>query len=145
MLHTLNLTNFRGAFPAYANAVTFPDAMLLAYFANATSYIDANDNWSGLNSATLDWALQLLTAHITASFVLISKGKTNIIIQGSSISKVSVTLTPPPDGSSWEWWLSTTPYGIQLRALLDVQSAGGWSVGGIPERRGFRKAYGTFS
>ena len=143
--HTLNLTTFRAAFPAYSNSTSFPDAQIQAYFANATSYINANDSWcGGLSGATLDWALQLLTAHITASFVLISQGKTNIIINSSTVSKVSVSLTPPPAKTTWEWWLSSTPYGLQLLALLDVQSAGGWSVGGLPERRAFRKVGGVF-
>lgn len=143
--HTLDLAAFRAAFPAYSNATTFPDAQLLAYFQNATMYVSANDSLcGGLNGAMLDWVLQLMTAHITASFVLISQGKTNIVITGSTVSKVSISLEPPPTRDAWGWWLATTPYGLQISALLDVQAAGGWSVGGLPERGGFRKAGGTF-
>ena len=142
--HTLNLTAFRTAFPAFSNTGTFPDSMLNAYFSNASSYISAWDNYSGLNGATLDWALQLLTAHLAQSFVLIGLGKTNIVIAGSGVAKVNVSLKPPPDGSAIEWWLATTPYGIQLWALLDVNSVGGWVIGGLPESSAFRKVGGVF-
>jgi len=140
----LNLSSFRSSFTAFANSATYPDVMINAYYANAGAYISQNDACGGLNGATLDFALQLLTAHLLQSFSMISAGQTNVLVSATSIDQVSVTLTPPPAKTGWEWWLATTPYGLQLWALLNVQSTGGWSVGGRPEVCAFRKVGGSF-
>jgi hypothetical protein len=66
-------------------------------------------------------------------------------VSGASVDKVSVTLTPPPVKSQWQWWMSLTPRGAQLLALLKSKAAGGLYVGGLPaERAAFRKAGGVF-
>jgi hypothetical protein len=54
-------------------------------------------------------------------------------------------MQPPPETNQWQWWLSLSPWGQQLLALLLVKSAGGFYIGGFPERQGFRKAYGLFN
>lgn len=142
--NVLNISAFRGAFPAFADPTKFPDVMLNAYYANAGLYIDQNDNCSGLNGATLDFALQLMTAHLLYSFTLIAAGQTSVVVQGATIDKVTVSLTPPPVKNMWQWWLATSPYGLQLQALLSVRSVGGWAIGGNPERMAFRKVGGFF-
>lgn len=142
--NVLDITAFRAAFPAFADATKFSDAMLNAYYANAGCYIDMNDNCSGLNGACLDFALQLMLAHLLYSFTLISAGQTSVIVQGATIDKVTVSLTPPPAKNMWQWWLATSPYGLQLQALLQAKSVGGWAIGGLPERMAFRKVGGMF-
>ena len=142
---TLDTTAFRAAFPEFADTTAWPDATLQANYTVAGEFIDNNDNLcGGLKDATLERALQLFTAHLCKLSALIAAGTTPSIVQSSSVDKVSVTLVPPPIKSQWQYWLNTTPYGQQLLALLSVLSMGGWTVGGIPERQGFRTAFGTF-
>ena len=140
----LNIANFRAAFPAFSNAITYPDALLNLQYANAGTYISQNDSYDGLSGASLDFALQLLLCHLLFSYSLIANGQTNVIVSSSTVADVSVSLEPPPAKTSWQWWLSTSPYGLQLLALLKLQSAGGWAIGGLPESRAFRKVGGIF-
>ena len=142
--NVLDIPAFRIAYPAFADVVKFPDVMLNAMYQNAGNYISQNDSASGLNGAMLDYALQLMTAHLLQSSVLIASGQTSVIITSSSVGSVSVSTMPPPVKSAFGFWLATTAYGQQLRAMLTVQSVGGWSVGGSPERSAFRKVGGIF-
>ena len=74
------------------------------------------------------------------------KVKSTIRERGSLkiIDKVTVTNMPPPVKNGWQFWLATTPYGMQLWALLKRMAGAGLYIGGLPERRAFRKVFGTF-
>ncbi len=76
--------------------------------------------------------------------VLASGEGAPVIIASATIDKVTIATKPPEARNEWRYWLLTTPYGTQLLALLEMLSAGGWSIGGLPERTGFRKIGGTF-
>lgn len=144
---TLVIADFRAAFPQFANATTFPDVMVQLNFDMATAYVSA-DTYGGMPTAARTSALYLMTAHLLALGVIIAAGGYTGrpgIVTASRVGDVQVTLLPPPIGTSqWRWWLNTTPYGAQLVALLDVQSVGGFVVGGLPERDAFRKVGGIF-
>lgn len=121
---------FREQFPAFANPTTYPDAKLEMYWDQATCYVsDLNYGW--LRDKCRRLAIDMMTAHLLALSILIAAGQTPNIVQGSTIDKISVTLKPPETPDQWAWWLNTTPYGMELLALLQVRSAGGWytSVG----------------
>lgn len=143
-LHIFNVAAFRVQFPEFASSVTYPDLTLSAYWDMATNYISASDSSFGLTGASVDLALNLMVAHLARSFALLNAGKTTVVVTGSSEGSVSVSLTPPPVKNAWQWWLATTPYGMQLRALLQVLSAKLPYVGGGLERASYRKAGGVF-
>lgn len=134
---TLDIPAFRLAYPAFANDTAFPDDTLLRYFSTAGAYI-ANQNYGWLVDDARYLALTLMTAHLAALSVMIASGDTPGLMQGATIDKVSVTLTPPPVKTQFGWWLSLTPYGAQLYALLKLHSAGGFFVGGSATRAGLR-------
>ena len=139
---------FRTQFPAFADAVAWPDDMLQAQFDMACCHISPKPG-KRLHGDCLTKALYLMTAHLLA---LLSGGGSNGgtapvmgMVSAATVDKVSVTLTPPPLKSQWAWWMSLTPYGASLLALLKQRAAGGLYVGGAPpERAGFRKAGGVF-
>jgi hypothetical protein len=139
--HALDLVNFRALFPEFAT--TPNDAQLAAYWGMATQYMSPNDGVV-LYGDTLQLGLNLMTAHLAKSMTLISSGKQSVVVSSSSEGSVSVSLVPPPIKSGWQWWLSTTPYGAQLWALLNIKTAGGLMVGGSLERASFRHAGGVF-
>jgi carbohydrate-selective porin OprB len=141
--HVFDVAAFRLTFPAFADAGTFPDAMLQMYWDLGTSYISASDGWA-LNGATLQNALNMMAAHLTWSFKLITDGTQAVVIKGSTIDKTQVQLEPPPVKDAWQWWLATTPYGQMLWGLLSATSAGGFFIPGRPERAAFRKVGGRF-
>lgn len=142
MIIDLNIAAFRINFPAYASESDYPDSRLNAQYAIGKCYIADND--CTLPAECREYALQLMLAHLLNIQDKITSGvPTNIVVSGSEGS-VSVSLAEPPNSDTWTYWFSTTPYGLQLIAMLDAQSAGGFFVGGSEERRGFRKINGGF-
>lgn len=142
---TYSDSTFRAQFPAFADATKFPEAALSATWTTGTAYIspNANPGWTG-NPAQLQRALDLLCAHLTQLGVQIANGTPMGVMSAASEGSVSITLQPPPVKSAFGYWLSTTPYGNELRMLLDVVGGVGFYVGGSCERQGFRKAGGGF-
>lgn len=131
---------FRLAFPEFAS---LSDATLQAYFDAGTCYVSPQD-YGWLSGACRARALDLMTAHLAKLAAIIATGTLPGLEQSASIDKISVTMTPPPLKNQWQWWLSLTPYGQQLLALLTARSVGGFYIGGLPERSAFRKVGGVF-
>lgn len=132
--------DFKAAFPAFANSA---NVQLEMYFDFATDII-SDFAPCGTSDKIQTRYLYLMTAHLTQLAVLIAAGESGQIVTGATIDKVSVTLQPPPEKNQWQWWLNQTPYGQQLLAILQAQSAGGFFIGGTPERAGFRRFGGYF-
>lgn len=145
---TLVIADFRAAYPQFANATTFPDALLNLQFGMATGFV-SDSTYGCMSVPVRTSALYLMLAHLLALGVIIAdggsyQGVAGIVTQ-SKVGDVSVSLAQPPYGTSqWRYWLSLTPYGLQLLALLDAQAVGGFYVGGLPERSAFRKVAGIF-
>lgn len=143
---TLDPAAFRALFPQFADPAKFPDAALSIQFGAATGYVSA-DTYGDMTVGARTNALYLMLAHLMAIGVIIAQnnyqGQVGIVT-GAVVDHVQITLTPPPVKSQWQWWLNTTPYGAQLVALLQAQAAGGFYVGGLPERAAFRKVGGIF-
>lgn len=137
---TFNVAEFRAQYPQFANTPP-TDATLQSYFDQAGSYV-TNSNYGWLNGINRALALNLLTAHIAALMAAIAAngaaGGQSGVVTGATIDDVSVTLEAPPTKNGWQYWLAQTPYGQQLWALLTMQSAGGFFIGGAPTRSGFR-------
>ena len=143
---TLDPAAFRALFPQFADATKWPDAALSIQFGAATGYVSA-DTYGDMPVAARTNALYLMTAHLLALGVIIAQNNYSGqvgVVQGAVVDHVQITLTPPPVKSQWQWWLNTTPYGAQLLGLLEAQAAGGFFVGGLPERAAFRKVAGIF-
>lgn len=145
MTHTLDITKFRALFSEFANDVKYPDVLLQTWYTVAGEYLSLEDYASGLNGNTLDLALMQLTAHLMKSSVILTGGKgAPMVVTSATVDKVTVSTLPPPIKSAWEYWLSTTPYGLQLWALLSMRSAGGYVYGGSCELSAFRRVGGMF-
>jgi hypothetical protein len=141
---TFDVEEFRAQFPAFADVTTYPDLTLEAYWDAAILYISPNVGCR-MTAAQRLRALYLLTAHLTVISTRAANGSKNTyIMQSSAIDKVSVSVVPPPLRDEWGFWLSSTPYGLQLLALLTAASMGGMIIGGLPESSGFRKVGGIF-
>jgi hypothetical protein len=142
---------FRSQFPEFSDGTKYPMALLCAYFEMAGEFISVGRSClSILNGCSGQLALNMMTAHLYvlgAAQTAAADGPGTV--QGgfetsASIGSISVSTLAPPVDSMWAWWLAQTPYGQMLLALLRVKSVGGTSVGGAPERMGFRKIGGVF-
>lgn len=145
---TLDIPTFRLLYPEFANATTFSDAYIEAQWDVAVATMGDRDGWA-LAGAALRNALNLLTAHQMKLALIAGTGGSGGggvagVVTGATIDKVSVQLAAPTTRSGWQYWLASTPYGMQLWAFLSVKSAGGLYIGGRPERRAFRKVGGFF-
>lgn len=132
---------FQAQFPVYASSPI--EAVLQGYWDKATCYISDLDQGI-LSGGCRRYALNLLTAHYAYISPLIAEGQTLTIMKGASIDKVSITVEPPKSPDALYYWYNTSPYGIELLALLTSKSAGGYYVGGLPETQAFRKFNGVF-
>jgi hypothetical protein len=140
-----NPTVFRAQFPAFSCETGYPTALLQMYWDTATCFISASDcPCQALNGGCRELALNYMTAHLLALNNMVKEGQTPGMVSSSTIDKISVTLTTPPQPNQWQWWLNLTPYGMQLLALLQLKTVGGWYIGGRPETAGFRKVGGVF-
>lgn len=140
---TYNDQAFRNQFPQFENSTFYPPAQLESWWDMGNSYININNQYP-FRDNQLQLAADLMCAHLAASFSLINSGTPSVVVQGSSEGSVNVSLVPPPTANAFGWWLATTPYGSQLRALLRLVANVGLFVGGSPENLVFRRAGGVF-
>jgi Protein of unknown function (DUF4054) len=139
-----NDTLFRAQFPEFADTTAYPAATLSQWWTMGTNYISTSQPGWLFSGAAAQLANDLMGAHLAKTFSLIAGGSTPGVMQSASEGSVSVSMVPPPVKSAFGYWLATTAYGAQLRALLRAIAGPGLYVGGLPERAGFRKTGGVF-
>lgn len=135
---------FRSSFPAFGDATKYPDEMLQSYWDAACCFISPVD-FGSLHGDCRFRALNLMTAHIAQTATQAGQGQPVTVALSATVGAVSVSSMPPPIKSRFQYWLYTTPYGVQLAALLGLKGVGGIYVGGLPEKSAFRKVGGTFA
>lgn len=142
---TYDDAQFRATIPFFANATTYPQALMQQFFTNGIAYI-SNYNAGILQGDRRQLALYLMTGHLAAlnDLIIANDGSVPGLVTNAKVDKVQVQITPPPAKDQWEYWLNLTPWGQQLLALLQVASAGGFFIGGRPEGLGFRRVFGGF-
>jgi hypothetical protein len=134
---------FREVFPQFASTAFFPESRIQTNWDMAINFISDENGGAycgSLNFNQQKLAINYMTAHLLALFSIIDTGQTTGVIQSATIDKISVTYMPPPMRDEWRWWLSQTPYGQQLLALLSTLAVGGFYYGGRPELASFRRA-----
>jgi Protein of unknown function (DUF4054) len=146
MTFVFDISQFRTWYPEFADPVAFPDATLQMYYDLSLCYISDNDRsgFNALSGMCLYRAITLMTAHLTKISIKTNAGKSPTLVQAATVDKISITLTPPPVPNEWRYWLNQTPYGQAYLALLESYAAGGFMVGGLPEKSAFRKVDGIF-
>lgn len=148
---TFDEANFRAMFPEFSDAAVYPSAVLAGYWSMAGLFISSSEcPYSTLSGDQRAAALNMLTAHLLMLGIqartksgLVS-GKSGGFTTSASVGEVSVAKLAPPVSDGWQFWLSGTPYGQMLWALLSMLSVGGFAIGGLPEREGYRKVGGVF-
>ncbi len=139
----LDLVLFRAQFPAFESSTKYPDVLIQMYWDEVTCII-SDQSYGLLYGCCRQLALNMLLAHFLGMAAAVNKGRQGGFVSSSTIDKVSVTKAAPPTPDMFSWWLSQTPYGIQLLALLDAKSVGGYYIGGRPESSAFRRVGGFF-
>ncbi len=136
--------NFRLQFPEFASMATHPVAVLQSFWTMGTAYVSINNPNAVWTQQQAQLANDLMAAHLTKLNSQIAAGSAPGVVTGATEGSVSVSLAPPPTMTGFQYWLSSTPYGMQLRALMSAAFGVGFLVGGSFERAGFRKGGGVF-
>lgn len=128
---TVSATSFRTAFPEFADASTYPDAMVDLWIA-AAGQLMAADRWASL----LDLGTQLFVAH---NLVLGARdrkaaanggvgGTSGGVVASKSVDKVSVSYDTGAGtlegGGAW----NLTTYGVRYLQLARMIGAGGMQI-----------------
>lgn len=144
----MDATEFRKMFPAFEG---LDGATIQLWAEVATEFLKSS--WA-LSGKRYEIASKLMTAHLIhcnyqesdpyLNQTSNSGGNSVGIVASASEGSVSVSFTTPPTKNAWQHWLASSPYGLQLWALLKQLSAGGFYLGGLPERQAVRKVGGVF-
>jgi Protein of unknown function (DUF4054) len=134
---TYNDALFRVQIPAYAAIPPYSEAILQGWWDVAINYVSDQGNFGSLQDGKRQYAINLMMAHLIYIQNLIASGTVPYLMQNSTIDKVSVGLTPPPIPNQWRWWMMVSPYGQMLLALLQINSVGGFYIGGSAPRDAF--------
>lgn len=134
---------FRDKFPEFPNP-PYTDPILQRKWDAGTCIIDPNDSGCFMDTKQLTCVLDLMVAHLLKLQEMLDMGQNVVAVTSATIDKVSVSVEPPKAATQYQLWLSTTPYGQEIRVILQVSSVGGTYIGGLPERRAFRKVGGRF-
>lgn len=140
--HTLDLAVFRAGYPMFSDPTLWPDAYIQMSFDTAVLFLGSWDTCA-LEGDRRQTALYLLTAHILmtngAAVLPAGSGAGVGAITQATIDKVSVTRAAPPAKGVLAFWLSGTPWGVLLWAMLKQTVAGGFYAVGRPEQAAFRR------
>lgn len=140
---TPNEGDFRLQFPYFNDTIEFPYATVQVALGAAQCHIKPTSCGRLRGTCGLR-AIYLMAAHLLYIQQQAATGGTAGVITGSAVDKVSVSFATPPAKSQWQFWLSSSPYGMELQGLLAQKSVGGFYIPGSAERSGFRKAGGRF-
>lgn len=135
---------FRSMYPEFSDEAKYPTAVLVMWWDDVGCWISDGGSGGILFGDCTANAMYMLLAHFMRIGKDIATGQQVGFKTGASIDKISVSYLAPPSQDQFSWWLASTPYGTQLAAYLEMKAVGGTSVGGLPERQGFRKATGVF-
>lgn len=142
--HVLDPAEFRTLYPQFADETLYPDATLQMWWTLASIAMDTVDNCV-LSGDALQQAIYMLMAHIGTIMTRTAEGQTAVgPVSSATIDKVTVAHAVPPFKNGWQAYLSQTPYGMQLWALLEAAAAGGFYIGGRPESSSIRKVGGRW-
>lgn len=136
---TITVSEFRSAMPAFSDATKYSNTLVSTFIDQAGNYISTK-NCGVLRDNSRVYALELMTAHLLTLNDMILSGNIGASskITSTSIDKISVSTQAPNTRNEWAYWLSLTPYGTALLALLQSKAPFGIYSGGTNYRGSLR-------
>lgn len=128
----VTISEFRQRFPVFSDTEKYSDALIQSMLDMAQTYISPQENCL-VNSETIKNMIYLMTAHLTQINSSLANGNSVEQISSASVGGVSVSKVVPKNATELDYWLNTTPYGMQLLATLSSLSAIGLYIGGQKE------------
>lgn len=131
---TVTVAEFRQMFPAFSDTTKYSDTTIQIQLDTAQLYISPEENCL-VSSAVLKQMIYLLTAHLLSINTALANGDMSAggQVASASVGGVSVSKAIPKNRTDFEYFLNSTGYGMQLLALLNLQSVVGIYFGGQKE------------
>lgn len=135
----ITVDEFRSAMPAFSNSTKYPDEKVQLFIEQSYNYISPEKGCL-LKCKTRKYALELMAAHLLMLNDKILSGDMSAggRVTSANIDKISVSLEAPKNQNDWAYWLSLTPYGLALSALLSSKAPIGIYSGGTNYRGSLR-------
>lgn len=111
---TVNPTTFRELFPKFKK---LSDAAIENLYCGVGAYISTVPGAIGLTECLQKRGVYLATAHL--AFMAENPDKFRQVSSASEGS-VSASFTPPPTKDIRDYWLSLSPYGMELLTILSM-------------------------
>lgn len=128
----VSLQGFLQEFPEFNND-TYTNICPTA-FRQAKIYIPIK-NQGRLNDDKRVLAIYLLTAHLSTLMYRQQSGQGQAgAVASAAVGEVNISYVQIPNLDMWSYWLSLTPYGLDLLGLLETLSCVPFYVGGSLER-----------
>lgn len=129
---TVSLAEFYTEYPEF-NTEAYTNICPTA-FRQAKTYISIKND-GRLKDDKRVLAIYLLTAHISLLNYRNQTGQGQSgAVASASVGEVNISYVQIPNLDSWSYWLSLTPYGLELLALLETLSCVPFYIGGSLER-----------
>lgn len=143
MKHELDIAAFRASFPPFSNETAWPGPYIQSAWDMAVDYFGADDSCR-LSGETKQRQLNLMTAHLLTTWGPVQQATAGAspalgAVTSATVDKVTVQRAGPPVRSALAYWLSSTPWGVALWALLSRSVAGGFFATGRAETAAFRR------
>ena len=111
---TVNPTTFRELFPKFKK---LSDAAIENLYCGVGAYISTVPGAIGLTECLQKRGVYLATAHL--AFMAVNPD-TFRQVSSASEGSVSASFTPPPTKDIRDYWLSLSPYGMELLTILSM-------------------------
>lgn len=131
---TVTIAEFRQRFPAFSDTTLYSDEFIQNQLDVAQLYISPEPNCL-VKPEIQKQMIYLMTAHLSELNSQLANGDASAggQIGSASVGGVSVSRITPQNKNSFEYFLNSTGYGMQLLALLDMLSVVGIYIGGQKE------------
>ena len=135
----ITVDEFRSAMPAFSDSTKYSDELVELFIDQSYNYISPHKGCL-LKCKSRRYAIELMAAHLLTLNDKILNGDMSAggRIASANIDKISVSLEAPKNQNDWTYWLSLTPYGLALSALLSSKAPIGVYSGGINFRSSLR-------
>lgn len=135
---TVSLTEFYAEYPEF-NTDQYKDICPVA-LRQSKNFISLK-NCGRLKDEQRKSAIYLMTAHLSVlslrnrSGAASGSGAAAGIVASAAVGEVNISYQQiPADDNMFDYWLATTPYGLELLAMLEMLSTIPFYVGGSLER-----------
>lgn len=141
MVDVIQITSqeFRSAIKGFSDKEKYTDEQIDLFIEQAGLYVSPI-NCGVLRCEQRVYAIELMAAHLLTLNDKILSGDISAggRITSATIDKISVSLEAPKNQNDFSYWLSLTPYGMSLLALLKTKSSIGIYSGGTNYRGSLR-------